>query len=139
MIAATLAIKSLMTWVAILVLAFVNGGLREALLFKWMSRASAFVMSGLLLIACILAVAVLLMPWVGARSLEQCAVVGATWLVLTHVFEFCLGLAQGKRLSVILDAYRFREGNIWPLVLVVVAIAPAAGAYLRGILPASAS
>jgi hypothetical protein len=62
-------------------------------------------------------------------------VVGATWLALTLAFEFGLGLAQGKNLSIILDAYKFKEGNIWPLVLVTVAVAPAVGAYVRGILP----
>src|SRR5690606_18684918 len=123
--------KSLVTWVAILLLAFINGGLREAILFKYMSKPPAFVLSGALLIACILAVSIWLMPWVGVRTLKQCALVGAAWLMLTLIFEFGLGFAQGKGLSVMLDAYTFKEGNVWPLVLVAVAAAPSIGAYVR--------
>lgn len=131
-----LTLRPFAVWVVILALAFVNGGVREAILFKQLPRPTAFVVSGLLLMACILAISIWLIPWAGVRSLRQCVTVGATWLALTLVFEFGLGLAQGKSFTAMLDAYKFKEGNIWPLVLVTVAVAPAVGAYVRGVLPA---
>ena len=126
-------LKALGLWLLVLALAVLNGGLREGLLLKVLPRSSAFTVSGLLLIGCVLAVALLSVRWLGRLTFTQYALVGLLWLILTLVFEFGFGLLlRGQSLPSQLEAYRFREGNIWPIVLAVVAVAPAFAAYVRG-------
>ncbi|MBK6612859.1 MAG: hypothetical protein IPG27_01815 [Ottowia sp.] len=127
-----MAFKAVAIWAAILLLAIANGALREALLIPKIGSPAGLVLSGLLLCALILAVACLSLPWLGARATAELIFVGSGWLALTVAFEFCLGLLQGKTLPAILEAYTFKGGNLWPLVLLVTALAPWIAARARG-------
>ena len=118
-------LNAFLFWLLILVLAVLNGGLREAVLIPNLGRSLAFVLSGLLLSACILAVAFTSVPRVSPLSTKDALSLGFFWLLLTLVFEFGFGLlVQGKSWSLMLEAYMFREGNIWPIVLAVTLLAP---------------
>ncbi len=66
------------------------------------------------------------------RTNGAAILVGAGWLALTLIFEFSFGLRRGASMSEILGAYTFQEGNIWPLVLLITALAPWLAAKLRG-------
>lgn len=57
---------------------------------------------------------------------------GLGGLALTLVFEFSFGLWQGESWPVLLEAYSFKDGNIWPVVLAVTALAPYIATRLRG-------
>ena len=127
------ALKAFALWFLILALAIANGALREGVLLKSLERSTAFTVSGLLLITCILAVALVSIGWLGRLTLAQYALVGVFWLGLTLAFEFGFGLLRGQSLAALLDAYRFKDGNIWPIVLAVTAAAPLFAAYLRGL------
>ncbi|NWO05978.1 MAG: hypothetical protein HLX50_09850 [Alteromonadaceae bacterium] len=122
--AISLAFKALVIWGAILILAMANGFLREFVLIPRLGTPAALVLSGLLLSALILGTAYLSLPWLKPGSPIQYWLVGFGWLALTLVFEFSLGLWQGKSWPVMLEAYTFKGGNIWPLVLAVTALAP---------------
>lgn len=124
------ALKALIIWFCILALAITNGLLREAVFLSAFGTPAALVVSGLLLSALIVGVAWVSLPWLRLRSSVQLWLVGLEWLALTLVFEFSFGLAQGKSWQVMLDAYTFKDGNIWPLVLVVTACAPFIAAKL---------
>ena len=65
------------------------------------------------------------------RRPGQFWLVGFGWLALTLAFEFSFGLAQGKSWPVMLEAYTFNDGNLWPLVLAVTASAPFIAAKIR--------
>jgi hypothetical protein len=127
-------IKSFAIWLLILLLAVANGALREGLLLRLLPRTPAYTLSGITLIAAVLIAAVVLIGWLGRLSLAQYLLVGAMWLVLTLVFEFSFGLLRGQDPAQVLQAYQFKDGNIWPLVLLAVAIAPATAAWVRGLL-----
>jgi hypothetical protein len=127
-------LKSLVIWLGLLVVAIANGALREGVLLKVLPRSLAFICSGLLLIAAVLLVAMVAMRWLGRVDVTRCLLVGLLWLALTVGFEFGFGLARGRSMGSLLDAYRFREGNIWPLVLLFIALAPLIAAYARGLL-----
>ena len=129
---AGVALKSLVIWAAILVLAILNGALREAVFIPKLGTATGLVLSGLLLSALIIAVSYLALPWLDAWRLAQLLAVGLGWVVLTLVFEFSFGLWQGKSWPALLEAYTFKGGNIWPVVLLVTALAPYIAARLRG-------
>jgi hypothetical protein len=112
-------------WLLILFLAVLNGALREAVLLPHLSPSTAFVLSGALLATCVLGVSFLLVPRIGALSSAQCWAIGLFWLGLTLAFEFGFGrLVQHQSWATLLAAYRFTDGNVWPLVLVVILIAP---------------
>jgi hypothetical protein len=55
---------------------------------------------------------------------RELVIVGLSWVALTIVFEFAFGLSQGQSYQELLAAYTFTDGNIWPVVLVVIALSP---------------
>lgn len=125
------ALRALIIWLCILALAVANGLFREAVLLPALGIPSAFVVSGLLLSALIIAVAWLSLPWLHLRRPEQVWLVGFGWLALTLAFEFSFGLAQDKSWPVMFEAYTFKDGNLWPVVLAVTACAPFIAAKMR--------
>lgn len=126
------ALKALMVWAAILALAILNGALRETVLIPRLGTPAALILSGLLLSALIVGVSYVALPWLAARRMVQLLAVGLGWLVLTIIFEFSFGLWQGKPWAVVLEAYTFKDGNVWPMVLLITALAPYIAARLRG-------
>ncbi|MFK7845635.1 MAG: hypothetical protein AB8G77_10065 [Rhodothermales bacterium] len=126
------AVKALVIWLAILVVAVVNGLLREKLFIPNLGAIPGMVLSGVLLSCLILAVAYVFLPWLGARFPAQLMLIGVGWLVLTLTFEFSFGFFRGKTLSELLEAYAFEGGNIWPVVLLVTAVSPWLAAKFRG-------
>ncbi|GAB3765464.1 hypothetical protein GCM10028796_22790 [Ramlibacter monticola] len=120
-----MAVRALLVWLTILVLAVANGALREALLTPRLGRNTSLLLSGILLSALVLLVARISVGWLKADSANTSWRVGALWAGLTLVFEFGFGsLVQHKTGSEMLQPYLFRDGNIWPVVLVVILIAP---------------
>ena len=124
--------KALAVWCAILVAAIGNGAVREGLLVPLFGSAAGLVLSGVVLCLLILGIAFGALPWVGIRGSRALLCLGGGWLLLTMVFEFAFGLWQGKSLAGLLEAYTFRDGNIWPAVLGVTALAPYLAGRLRG-------
>jgi hypothetical protein len=80
-----------------------------------------------------MAISLLLVPWVGKLSTSQGLYVGSLWLCLTLIFEFGFGrLVQHQSWRQLVEAYTFKDGNMWPLVLVVTFIAPLLAVRVRG-------
>jgi hypothetical protein len=126
------ALKALAIWAGILVLAVANGALRESVLVPRLGSRAGLAASGVSLSALVLLVAYASLPWLRTREPMHLLFIGLGWLVLTLLFEFSFGLWQGKAWPVLLEAYTFRGGNLWPAVLAVTAIAPYLAAKLRG-------
>lgn len=125
--------KVFVIWLGLLVLAIVNGTLREAILIPTLGKPPGLILSGTLLSGAILAIAYFALPWLGRSSVARYVAIGFGWLCLTLAFEFTFGLLiQGKPWSQILEAYTFKDGNIWSLVLLVTASAPYLAAKFRG-------
>lgn len=64
----------------------------------------------------------------------RCALtIGATWVVLTVLFEFGFGhYVDGKSWSELLENYNLAEGHLWILVLLWIALGPAVMRKWRG-------
>ena len=134
------ALKAAAIWLLILVCAVANGALREAVMLPRLGGPAALIASGILLCLCVLVVAVLLVPRLGRLSTLQCLQVGFFWLGLTLAFEFGFGrLVQDRTWPELFEAYTFKDGNLWPLVLVVTLLAPLAAPRVRTSGPASPS
>ncbi len=120
-----LALRAVAIWLLILVLAVLNGGFRDAVLLPALGKSLALVLSGFLLCACILVVALVFIPRLGRLRAVQSLNLGLLWLALTLAFEFGFGrLVQGRPWRELLEAYTFKDGNLWPLVLAVAFFAP---------------
>lgn len=126
-------LKAVTLWFAILVMAILNGALREKTLIPAVGSSTAQVISGIVLIMCILVVSFFAVPWYGPLSSRQWLLLGLFWLLLTLLFEFSFGrFVLQKTWMELFGAYTFQGGNIWPLVLVVTLIAPWLTAKIRG-------
>ena len=124
--------KALTVWAVILLLAMANGLLREAVLIPNLGATPGLLLSGLLLCGLVFLATFLFLPWLGRLAPKQLLLVGLGWLVLTLVFEFSFGLLAGTALPELLDAYTFKGGNLWPVVLAVIVVSPCLAAKLRG-------
>jgi hypothetical protein len=132
---ATVTLKAVVLWFAILALAILNGTLREKILIPVFGSFTGFISSGVILSSCIFLVAFAAAPWYGLLTSRGWLLVGAFWFLLTLVFEFSFGrFAQHKTLAELLEAYTFHGGNIWPLVLLVTFISPWLAAKSRGLI-----
>ena len=117
--------KATVVWLLIAVCAVLNGGFREAVLLPGLGMPAAIFLSGILLCVLIMVVSFVFIRWLGPLRTAQSLLVGLLWLFLTLAFEFGLGrFVQHREWSEILDAYTFKNGNLWPLVLVVTFLAP---------------
>ncbi len=127
-----LTLRAAAVWLLILICAVLNGALREALLIPSLGRPLALVASGILLSFAIVALSVLLVPWLGRLTPAKCLFVGLLWLCLTLAFEFGFGrLVQHQSWQQLLEAYSFKDGNLWPLVLAVTFFAPLLAVRVR--------
>ena len=125
-------LRAISWWTAILVLAIVNGALREEFLIPLLGVFTAQIVSGLILSALIQLVALIAMPGFGPVSAKGYWLIGLAWLVMTLIFEFSFGLfVQHKDMAELLQAYTFTKGNIWPLVLASTLVSARVAAYLR--------
>lgn len=128
----TLVFKSLVVWVIILGFAILNGMFRAAVLLPLLGTPWGMLLSGALLSAIIFVAAYLALPWLGTRKVPTLWGIGLGWLALTLIFELSIARWQGMSWSAMFEAYTFNNGNIWPLVLLVVAVAPVTTAKIRG-------
>jgi hypothetical protein len=117
-------LKAFAIWLIILVLAVLNGALREMMLIPLLGTSVSLVLSGLLLSGLIFVTTYLVLPWLKMQYSRELVIVGLSWVALTIVFEFAFGLSQGQSYQELLAAYTFTDGNIWPVVLVVIALSP---------------
>ncbi|MCC6472903.1 MAG: hypothetical protein IT514_04075 [Burkholderiales bacterium] len=112
-------------WFIILGLAFVNGALRQIWLVPSLGPACGTALSGLLLIVAVACVSWVLVRWRRPNGPACAWRVGAGWLAATLAFESGFGrLVQGRPWPEILSSYAFKDGNLWPLVLLAVLVSP---------------
>lgn len=125
-------LRAAAVWSVILLFAVGNGILREAVLMPRFTVSAAYLISGLLLSLIILGVAIGFAPWLRLGQPNRSLATGLLWLALTLIFEFAFGgWIQGRSWEELLEAYTFKDGNIWPLVLLVTLMAPAIAHSIR--------
>jgi hypothetical protein len=128
-------VKALAVWLAILVVAVLNGAMRERVLAPRFGIRNGQIASGVLLTSAIFAASLAAAPWYGSLSSTGYWAIGLGWVLLTLVFEFGFGrLVQKRPWRDLLTAYTFKDGNIWPVVLAATLVSPWVAAGLRGLL-----
>lgn len=117
-------IRLLLTWLLLAVLMPVNGVLREFGLKRIVSERTAEALSVASGIAIILLVTRWLFRVPATATAPQLVAWGALLVVLTVAYEFAIGLAGGQSFRELLGHYAIWRGELWPLVLAVLALTP---------------
>ena len=125
--------KAVGVWLIIVIVAILNGILRDKVLFPLWGIHIALPLSGLLLCGWVLVITLLLISFIGKTTGAGYIAIGALWFTLTLSFEFLFGyLVIGKSLSEIIQVFNLFEGNFFLLSLVTSALAPWFSAKLKG-------
>ena len=124
--------RAMAVWCLMLVLAIVNGGVRDAWLSPRFGDTAGRALSTVLLSLLILVATWLTIRWIGPGTAGEALAVGALWVALTLVFEFGAGhYAFGKSWGELFADYDLSRGRIWILVLIVTFAAPLLTLRLR--------
>ncbi|WP_232700735.1 hypothetical protein [Halobacterium wangiae] len=116
-------------WVLMAVLAVANGVFRETVIIPRIGEYPGHVLSTLVLVTAILAVAGAYFTTTGTTYTDtELLLVGVGWTLLTVGFEFLVGAAEGTPVSVTLGQYDVFAGQVWILVPLTLLVAP----YLFG-------
>ena len=126
--------RAILIWFAILILASINGAVRDLLVAPRTGDLVARAISTIILCLLIAVVAWRSIGWVGPRNIRAALEIGIVWLVLTLTFEFGFGhFVFGKPWAELLADYDVRRGRIWVLVLIATLLAPLWAGWVRGI------
>jgi hypothetical protein len=131
--AVTPIFRPVAVWLAILVLASLNGAVRDLIVAPSIGDTMARALSTVMLCGVILLVTWYTIRWMGTQNARQALAVGALWLVLTLCFEFGAGRYAGKPWPVILGDYDVTRGRIWVLVPIITFVAPYWVGRMRGL------
>jgi hypothetical protein len=124
-------VRALVVWAAIIPIAIGNGAFREAFLLPRLGVRRGKLVSGFTLSGMVFLVTLLTIRWMGLTTVSASLGVGVLWLICTVAFECVFGhWVARKPWSVLLKAYTFRDGELWPVVLLVVTLSPYLAARL---------
>lgn len=130
----SIVLKSAAIWAAFIPIAIANGLIREKLLAPVLGSRLALPLSGLSGAALFFLLVHVSLPWVGPLPVRRSLAIGLVWLVMTVAFEFLFGrFVAGKPWRELLQAYDPTTGNLWLLVLLVIALSPVSVVALRGL------
>lgn len=123
---AKISLVTLAVWLVMPILGITNGLFRQALLEPRMSVAGSHLVSLVMLIALLFAVALAIEPYFRRHaSRADRWVIGATWMILTVAFETLFGhYVLGSSWATVLDAYNPLSGDLWVLVPLFMLAAP---------------
>lgn len=124
--------RAFLFWLVLLVLAVLNGTVRQAVLLPRLGDGTAHVVSTLLLGAIIFALAFFSANYLRLQTTGDAWLVGLLWVGLTVAFEFGAGhYLFGSPWGKLLADYNLAAGRIWVLVLLADLVAPVAAYWLR--------
>ena len=117
--------RALTVWFAIVVLANINGAVREFWLVPQLGQTAGRAASTLILCGLILLLTWLTIEWIRPTTGGESWGIGGLWLGLTLAFEFLGGhFVFRKPWPALLEDYDVSRGRIWILVLITVLLAP---------------
>lgn len=127
-------LRAFLVWVTVLLLANVNGGLRELVLIPRIGPNAGHVLSTLLLAVVVLAVAWNTVHWIGVSTSSQAIIAGVMWLLLTLAFEFGAGhFLFHKPWKELVADYNVSAGRIWIIVPIITLFALEIARRFRGV------
>ena len=129
-----MTLRATAVWVLLLVIAILNGGVRERWITPRWGPRTGHIASTLMLAALIFLTTWLNVRWLRLSTPGDALRVGILWLVLTLAFELIAGHYLFRRSWPSLWAeYDLSRGRIWVLVPLVTFLAPLLAGYPRGL------
>jgi len=121
----TVVFRYIIAWIGLVVIAIINGTLREILYSQYMDGLSAHQLSTVIgIIAFGIYIWILSKIW-PIESSRQAISIGIAWLVMTILFEFVFGhYVMGNSWNKLFADYNIIHGRVWIVVLIWTAIAP---------------
>jgi hypothetical protein len=112
-------------WVGMMILAILNGIIREKVYGQFMHELSAHQVSTFIVIVLFGIYIWILSGVFPIESPKQAVIIGGMWLIMTVVFEFGFGhYLMGHPWSKLFHDYNLLKGRVWLLVLVWTFISP---------------
>lgn len=126
--------RATVVWFAVLVLAILNGAMREGWLIPQFGPVAGRALSTVILCGLVFLVTWLTIGWIHPDSAHDALKVGIFWMALTLAFEFLVGhYVFHKSWAALVEDYDLSRGRIWIAVLFMVFIAPLWTARLKGL------
>lgn len=129
-------VKAILIWMLIVPFAIVNGMARDYVIEPNFGPRIALPLSGIILSAFIYITAYSLIPKTGGRKVSEYILFGATWFVLTNLFDILMIVARNAPISVFFEMYDITTGNLWSLVVLASLVSPILVAKIRKLTPA---
>lgn len=129
-----MVVRALLVWLVLLVAAIANGAFRVFVLIPRSGERTGHVVSTLMLCVEIMLLSWLTIRWIAPPTPARAVLIGASWVVLTLLFEFGFGhYVAHKPWSELLADYDVLHGRIWILVLIATAVSPWLTGRARGL------
>lgn len=126
------SLKVVVIWASFIPVAILNGTFREFCLAPFLGPRLALPLSGISAGLLFFLLTYFTLTWLGRLRSGDYWGVGLAWLLMTVLFEFLFGrLVAHKSWSEMLQSYNLISGNLWTLVLLVIACSPRIVARLR--------
>lgn len=109
--------KYFLLWLPIIVIGFANATLRQLVFIQHFDELQAHQLSTITLIILCSIYVWLIFPLFRIQNSRQALLIGLTWVVLTVLFEFSLGLLVNRSWTSLLQDYNLLSGHIWLLFL----------------------
>ena len=120
------------SWLGMVILAILNGAIREKVYGKFMGELTAHQLSTLAGIILFGVYIWILTGMFRIESSRQALLIGSIWLIMTTVFEFVFGhYVMGHPWNRLLHDYNILKGRVWSLMLIWTFVAPYAFFRLR--------
>lgn len=111
-------------WLPMILLAVLNGLLREKVFRKGMNELSAHQLSTLLLMLLCFIYVYLIFPFSKIETDTNAWLVGVLWVILTVAFEYIIGIFSKKPKHLLWKDYHLSAGRIWVLFLIALGCIP---------------
>lgn len=118
-------LRTVLAWLVILILASLNGALRQALIIPSLGETAGRALSTILLSILVVVATWFLLPFIKPDSSRAAWMIGGIWVVMTLAFEFLAGhFLFGNSWESLLADYNIIKGRIWIMVLIVTLTSP---------------
>ena len=125
--------RAIIVWFGMLVLAMLNGIVRDILLAPAFGISIAQPASGITLCMLIFAVCYFSLAYIGATGVREYLGVGLFWVCLTLAFEYLFAhYVLGMSWQQVKQIFNILQGNLFSLALLVTAIGPLLAAKVAG-------
>jgi hypothetical protein len=117
-------LKYILAWLPMLLLAVLNGALRDLGYKKYVGSLTAHQISTFTLIILFAFYIGYIIKHFSPASSTQAILIGTIWVILTLCFEFGFGRYRGNSWSALLADYNILKGRIWILIPLWTLITP---------------